>query len=486
MKQSIGRNTAMLTISKMLTLLISLITSMLLARFRTLGEYGTYSQIQMIVSLAIVIAMMGLPNSISYFYSRADTVAERDRFINTYFSFGTLLAVLAGGLLVALLPIWTWYFKNDGISSFTCVLALLPWTKVFIGSMSNMLVAAGKTKRLVVYNLANSGCLLGIIALTQWIGQNFYFYMVLYICVECSFALWVYVEAIRLCERPRCTLDKKMLKAILAFSVPVGLASVVGTINVELDKLMIGRLMDTEALAIYTNAGKELPLTMIATSFTAVLLPYLARAMKNGQAEDGVRLWGKTTELTYVIMAFFVAALVVFAPQVMTVLYSEKYLAGVQVFQIYSLILICRITYFGMILNVTGKTRVVFWCSVFSLALNIVLNYPFYLWMGMAGPAVASFISIGTINIGQMAYSARILKIPFRRFMPWKRLGIITLVNIGMGCGMAAIVWALRLDISVRGIAIAIGLGMAWMAIYALIYGRRLKQLWKQLNQHSE
>ena len=50
-KASIGKDAVILTTSRVIVALIGLITSMLLARFRTLDEYGTYSQIIMIMDL---------------------------------------------------------------------------------------------------------------------------------------------------------------------------------------------------------------------------------------------------------------------------------------------------------------------------------------------------------------------------------------------------------------------------------------------------
>jgi len=61
LKNSIGKEAVKLTTARMITLLISMISAMLLSRFRTLEEYGTYSQIVMVVTLAISIFTLGLP-----------------------------------------------------------------------------------------------------------------------------------------------------------------------------------------------------------------------------------------------------------------------------------------------------------------------------------------------------------------------------------------------------------------------------------------
>ena len=67
MRRSIGSDALKLTISKLITMAIALVNAMLLSRFRTLEEYGTYSQLLLIINLATTFFMLGLPNSINYF-----------------------------------------------------------------------------------------------------------------------------------------------------------------------------------------------------------------------------------------------------------------------------------------------------------------------------------------------------------------------------------------------------------------------------------
>ena len=151
---------------------------------------------------------------------------------------------------------------------------------------------------------------------------------------------------------------------------------------------MVGAFYSTDQLAIYTNASKEMPVTIIASSLTAVLMPKLVRLLKNGKNNEVVKLWGETIILSYVFICFFTAFLFVFAPQIMEVLYSEKYLPGVNIFRIYSIVLLLRVTYFGMVLNSIGKTKMIFYCSIASLLLNVVFNFLFLYLFGMSGPAI--------------------------------------------------------------------------------------------------
>ena len=80
-RTSVGKNAVILTGSKILVSMLGVITAMLLARFRTLEEYGTYSQIIMIADLVSSILLLGLPNSINYFLAKEEEEGKRQKFL---------------------------------------------------------------------------------------------------------------------------------------------------------------------------------------------------------------------------------------------------------------------------------------------------------------------------------------------------------------------------------------------------------------------
>lgn len=482
MPNKLGKNAAVLTGSKIITTLISLLSAMLLSRFRTLEEYGTYSQILLVINLAVALFLLGLPNSTNYFLALAETHEERQHFLSVYLSLNTVLCFLMGGVLAACVPVIAAYFDNELIRSFTYILVLLPWTKVIIGSISNILVVYGKTEKLTVFNIANTAVALAAVLLTKCLGWSFREYMLLFLLGEGVMMLWVYVMVWNLEKPLRISFDKRLISKIFKYSIPIGLAGLVGTLSVEIDKLMIGRFFDTEQLAIYTNAAKELPLTIVATSLTAVLLPQMARMLKAEDIDGAVSLWGDTIELSYIIICFCSTALVVFAPQIMTILYSEKYLPGVSVFRIYSLVLLLRCTYFGLVLNSIGKTKFILYSSIASLALNIVLNYAFYLLFGMAGPAIATFLSIAVVGFAQLYVTSKEIRVPFRSLFPWRRLTEITAINLLIGAVTYTLLKILSINTSNVDIVKAIMIGMAMTGVYYFAFKNTLKRLWGKLD----
>ncbi len=478
-----GNDAIKLTASKIITLAISLVSSMLLARFRSLNEYGTYSQLLMAINLVCSLLMLGLPNSINYFLAKAQTNEEKDRFLKVYYTLNSTLSFIIGLVLVLSVPLLEDFFKNDQIKTFWFFLALYPWTKIIMASVENLLVVYKKTSKLMVYRLTNSVALLIAILLVQLLGGNFVQYMVLFLGVEIIFTIWTYVIVKQNSPKFKLGLEKDMVLTILKFSVPIGLASTVGTINIELDKLVITAFLSTEELAIYTNASKELPVTIIATSLTAVLMPQVVRLLRDDKKKDAVKLWNSATSISFAIISVLAIGCFVFAPEVVTILYSDKYIGGVSVFRVYCLVLLLRCTYFGMMLNATGKTKPVLYSSIGSLLLNTALNYICFSLFGFIGPAIATFISTVAMAMYQLIYTCKKLKISFREIFPWKQCGVFVLINIFLGTICYICKELLCKAIPVNSIVLAICLGGIWGAAFFVLNFRSIKKQWIILNK---
>ena len=81
-QSSLGLGAVHLTVSKVVTLCVNFAVTMLLSRYWSKTEYGTFSQLLLVVNLFASVFMLGLPNSINYFVARAEDEAEQQRFLS--------------------------------------------------------------------------------------------------------------------------------------------------------------------------------------------------------------------------------------------------------------------------------------------------------------------------------------------------------------------------------------------------------------------
>lgn len=479
---TLGSEAIRLTISKFITLAITTLTTMLLSRFRSLEEYGTYSQILLVINLTTTLLMLGLPGSINFFLARAETQEDRKYFLSVYYTLSTAISFIIGGVLVLAIPLIEGYFRNPLIRNFYYFLALYPWASIISSSIENVLVVYKKTGFLMKYRVIVSAISLASVIVIQWLDGGFSEYMLTYVGINCIFAISVYMIVSQCSGRLKICFDISLIRSIFVFSIPIGFSTVVGTLNTEMDKLMIGYLMDTEQMSIYTNAARELPLTIVASSITAVLLPRLTKMIQQGRTKDAVNVWKYATEVAFIIICFIVAGVITYANEVMLILYSEKYLPGISVFRIYTLNLLLRVTYFGIILNAYGETKKIFHCSIISLILNSILNPLFYLILGMEGPAIATFLSILLIQLLQLKMTSTIAKISFSEIFPWKQYGMVIVVNVVFAIAFWVIKNIVPLQVYIGEVAESIVFGIVWGAIYFFSMKKWLLDKWKKLN----
>ncbi len=498
---SLGSGVITLSGSKFLTLLIGTVSSMLMARLRTKTDYGTYTALLMSIRTLSVFLMMGLPNAINYFLAKSDTQEEKQRFLSVYYTFSTILSVLIGLSLFLALPWVVQFFGNPDLEHYAFFLLLCPWVYIISGSgaTDHLLIAYRRTKTLAIMRVANSVALLGIIPLAELCSSfldksAFYIYVVLYLVAEGAFSLISYVFASRAAGGLRPSLDWKKLREVLSFSLPIGLAASVSTLNGEIDKLFVGAMHDPASLAVYDYGSRSLPFYVIPVAITSVLTPLIVRMVKEKKSEEAVFLWGRVVEFSFGILFFAAGVLMVFAPQVVTILYSEKYIDCVPIFIIFRVALIMQVTYFGMILNALGRTKFIFLSSCCSLLANILLNSFFFFCtdLGFVGLALSTILSSLCMNLTQLLATCRLIHVPFSKIMPWKKLLKTALVACAILLPAGALLKglgfffpALFSESAPLSLVLAVVLGVICSLLYLFLLRRYIKELWHFINSYK-
>lgn len=492
---NIGADASLLTFSKIATSAIALVMSMVLARSHyTDADKAVYKEILMIVNLVSSFIMLGLPKSLNFFLARTESMEEKRRFLSFYYTLNTILSFFVGFVLVVSVI----FIDPQGMGKYLYFLALFPWTKIVCASIENLLIVYKKAKYLVAFRILNSASLLISLAIAVLLNWEFGYYMLAYVLVETGFAVAVYILASKFAGGIRPYISKKMLKTVLAFSIPLGLASVVGTLNIELDKFIIRCFMDDKNFQTYTFVATELPVTMIASSFTAVLLPQMVRMLSKNDTKKALKLWGNATTLSMMIISIVSVGCFVYCGDVVNILYGPDYVYGKWVFGLYSLYLILRSTYYGMVLNSVGKTTFIFWSSIGTLISNAVLNVVFFVvmrWLfgetaAMMSPALATLCSSIIMSIIQLTATAKYLKVGLRDVFPWFNAAKVLLLNAAFGAVFVVLKMILPLEkylavaseSGLDGSAVeSLSLAVVWGILYFGLMLKPIKRKWNSL-----
>lgn len=482
---SLSKSAFWLTVSKIATTAINMLVVMLLSRFRTLEEYGIYSQINIINTVVTSITAIGLPTGINYFLNKTEEIKEKKDFLSAYFSLGTVIGfITAIGLGVAL-PLLVIFFNNANLYSYWFAIILLPWITLFNNSADNFFVSYGKTYHLIFYRTSYGVILLITAGIFSIAKGSFYFYMILFIAIQVVYALLLYYLIYRISGGYSFKFDFKIIKDVLSYCIPLGIAAIVSTLNIELDKIVVSGAFDTETLAIYTNAAKELPLNMLTVSILTVVLPKMVFFINNKKTDEAITLWGVSINMSAIIICFASAVLVVFAEPIMTILYSEKYLVGIDIFRIYSITSLVKITSWGIVLNSTRNTKALLNISISTLICNIILNYLFLWLIGINGMAIATLISEFTGIILKLYSTSKIVNRKIWQLIPYKKLSMILICNI-----VFAVVVFITYNTFLKIFAekwywlITAVIGVVWAVIYLLMMYKPFKKLNKSFNSY--
>lgn len=394
----------LLTVIKLITIFLGLLITRLLSEHLSAYDYGTYSQILLMVSTVSSLTILGMMDGVNYFYSAQKDPAQREQYITTIFCLQALVSTVAGAV-VLLLPLLS-SFENPQVERLLIFAAALPLLQNFISMLQILLVSVGKARLLALRNLLISLIRLTTVLLVVLGSGGILPVLLTTLGLDLlqilAFVLILRKQGLRL---GRCRF--RLMGKILRYCVPMGLFLVINTLNRDLDKYLILWMTDTETLAVYANASKVLPFDVIMTSFCTVLLPKITAAIAAGEKQQAAKLYRLFLQIAYIPTTVLCCAVLAAAPQVMCLLYSEKYLPGLPVFCIYILVDLLRFTTITLILSASGKTVKLFLLGLGTLVANLCLNFLLYHLLGVVGPAIATLAVTAGLGLLILFFSAR-------------------------------------------------------------------------------
>ncbi|MCB9553840.1 MAG: polysaccharide biosynthesis protein [Myxococcales bacterium] len=236
--------------------------------------------------------------------------------------------------------------------------------------------------------------------------------------------------------------------SLFAYGVPLSITQIVGKLNVQVDKYMVVALMSAETFAAYSVGAVELPLVPgIAYATTIALIPVLVRTAQRGDTADFLSYWHGSMVKVAALMMPTAIGLFVLAEPTVRVLFSSDYSEAAAPFRVYLGLLPLRLCAYGAVLRALGTTRPIMVSSVVGLVVNLGLNYPLLLWLGMTGPAYASVVA-QVVGIVIMLQAARAqLGIGWRAVFPLRAVLVTAGVALLAAPALVAVLFAVDGDV---------------------------------------
>lgn len=473
----------LLMLIKLVTIALGLVVTRLLSEHLSVYDYGTYSQILLIVSTVTSLTILGMMDGVNYFYCREQDKQKRESYISTIFALQSAISAVAGCVVMALSAPLCIHFDNPDVAGLLVFAAVLPLLQNLLSLMQILLVSVGKARVLAVRNLVVSLLRLAVVILVVTLVRNVAVILLTTVVLDVAqIALFGIILGKNDCAMGLRAVKPALFGEIFRYCAPMAVFTVVSTLNRDLDKYLIGMMTDTETLAVYANASKALPFDIIMTSFTTVLIPQITRLIAEKNWDRAAILYKVFLEIAYVSTGILCCGALAVSPQLMQLLYSEKYLSGLAVFCIYIGVDLLRFTNITLVLSAAGKTGKLMFLGMGTLAANAVLNVALYGLMGVTGPAVATLVTTLGSGILILRLGAKELRTKMHRFFDLKYLALFA----GESLAAVALLYFVQKWMSGTGISyllILVAVGAVYGIGMLALNGKRLLRALKTVNQ---
>lgn len=426
-KNRILTDSLALAIVKLLTMLVSIVSTMVLSRKLDLINYGTYSTGNLIINTATSLSALGLLDAVNYYYN-GKSKEDRKKYVDTVFALIIFIGVLTALIIMALGKYIQECFHNPLITTVYLYIIFRPLIANMGLGMQNLQVSIGKAKIVAIRNSIISFSKLAIVIVTVYITRSIATVFECMLVVEAVSLLFyykvLYDNNVRI--HP-LKFDTSLFSSILTYCIPMGVYIQTNALSRDLDKYIIGFFETTENLAIYSNASTKLPFDIISGPLLMVLMPVLTKCINREDYKNGLKLFKSNIKVGYTITFIIGAVVVALSEPTILFLYGDKFLAGRTVFEIYVLVDMMNFISFSIVLGAKGKTKILMIISSFALVVNLGINYLFYDMFGFFGPAIATVIVVFTTNCILLHISAQVFETSIIRLFEWKHVGLLVI-----------------------------------------------------------
>lgn len=345
---------------------IAFISNMTLARLLCPEDFGTMGMIMVFVSFADVLVDGGLGNALI----QKKIIDEKDT--STVFLANLLFSLLLFGLVFFVSPFIESYTNIDNLSIYLRVQSVLILTRALYTVPLSLL-----TKRMQFQSLAKINVSASFFSVLVCIIMAYYDYGIWsLICrnilmdimlVVCLFIKSKYVI--------KLGFDKKVFQELFNFGFFVVLSNIVENLYSNAITFFTGKKYSIRELGYYNQAYslQQMPIYSLTSVLNQVLFPYFSKIQDNDSLVKD-KLKTSIQMITFFVFPLLVF-LICFAEQVITIIYSEKWLPCIPYFRLF-----CLAGFFNALIHINrsllkskGYSKTIFHIQLSNTIVGIIL-----------------------------------------------------------------------------------------------------------------
>ena len=420
-----------LSFAQILLVCSGLISGMVFTRVLTTTDYATYLQTFLAYDFAVPLLSLGLPSALYYFLA-GNPERQKGLVIDNLFLLFLVAILFSFFLIGGGTDLLSKRFNNPDIVRTLKWMIWYPLYTLPVLLAPAVWITKGKAQLNAVFNMV-TGIVSTILLIVSVLLFKDYEAPVLVRIIFPAIVFPIYLFFIfRYVPGEWHWPRLKSMWAILKFSIPLGLASVFGTLAIQLANLIVSALTSPEAYAVYAVGAKEIPLIgTITGSIAVVILADMATKIKDNQIKEALALFNKASLISACFLFPIMCFLMVHAQSFIVILYSEKYIDSVVPFRIYLLVIPVRIAYYGSAFIAFGKSKLILMRSLGDLLITGLLCYIFVSILGENGAALGLLVTlfVWTVPFNLMTLR-KYFDCQFSQILPFPQLFRVFFISI--------------------------------------------------------
>jgi O-antigen/teichoic acid export membrane protein len=416
------RHSSHYAVGSFLVTLASVISFPIFTRTFSVAEYGALNLISSALLLWTGIGKLGIQQSIVRFHAEIASGTRplsESAYISTILigMFCTGLAATVGLALVSFVIPSAWW-GNDVVAKLILPVSVLVVLRVLDSGVSNLVRAQQRSITFVIYNVGRKYASLAIILIIMFnfLPQLPGFYLGTFIAEAAALILLI-AYVVKKDRVSFAGFSPETLKAMIAFGIPMIAFEISGIILSLGDRYVIQTMMGGEALGQYSAAYNlcEYLQIMLMASFAQAVLPIYLRMWEDKGIEETKVFVQRALRLYIAVGTAVVAGMTAVGGDILTLLASDKYLAGAVVipYVVAGMLIDGVIPIIGAGIYIHKNNRMLIPCVIFAAVLNIALNVILIPHLGIVASALATLICYFVLAALAWHLGARHFKLSF-------------------------------------------------------------------------
>ena len=414
----LGNRTAILTLARLASYGLQLISPIFLVRLLTVEDFGRYREFLLYASILQAFAQFSINDSLLYCVpANPDSPWRLAR--------QTAVLTVCSSLLVVLVMVgldaWS---AGRLVNGYLVPLAAYTLFSVNLDFWEYFWLANGRAKPVFFYSAGRLAVRVLVVVVTAALTHDFRAVIWALVALEGARLVAAGVGMLIFDHARREPLLREPWRGQLRFCLPSGIASLLAMLNRNVSNVIVARTLGAAALAQYAigRFGEPVVAT-VRNSVSAVILPEMVRKDR-GAAAGGtaLALWQKATVVNTIMLFPIVVLVARYAEPLVTLVFGPSYVSAAAVMQIYMLVVIRECFDFAPALRAVNRTRPLVESNVAGLLACTVAMMLLIPIAGLPG-AMLAFVIASYIDVTWLGWrTLQAYEVGVRELLPWRSI----------------------------------------------------------------